>query len=54
MKQKIPCNIRVPNKDNSDYVVRHHYREILSPCFPDKEGSDAIDVETTFAHINEL
>lgn len=33
--------------------MRHHNREILPPCFPGKEGSNAIDVEATLAHINE-
>lgn len=35
-------------------MMRHHDREILSSSFPGKEGSDAIDVESTLAHVDKF
>lgn len=47
----IPCNVRVPNQENSNYMMRHHYRKILPSGLPCKECSNTIGVESTLAHI---
>lgn len=35
-------------------MMRHHDREILPSSFPGKEGSNAIEVESALAHVDEF
>ena len=52
--ERIPCKVWVANEDNSYYMMRHHDCEILPSSLPSEEGSNAVDVESTLAHIEKL